>query len=125
MNHDRTARALRRSSEITSAMYECWQRHNQGERITDILRDYPDPKRGTLHCERTVYRWVQQVEAALQAQRLIDTERSPWGITIAQGSDVRTAADGVPQGRVATHASSWDAERMRSAGVIDRYSRKK
>ncbi len=123
------ARQLLAGSYITHAQYDVWRRANAGASWYSMRKDYPNHKRGGMYCDDTLCHWVNKVNLAIKAARLIDApavgERSPWGISIAQGSEVRTAQDSTPQGHVSTETSSWNAERLQAAGAIDRYSRKK
>lgn len=119
---------LYHTRRVTFAQYDCWRRSRAGESFYSMRRDYPNETRGTTFSAMTLWRWVERVNAAVEDWRIAegqDRQRSPFGISVADGHSVRLAGDPTPTGRVSTERSSWDAERLAIMGEVDRHSRKR
>jgi len=126
------ARRLCEQGYLRRVEFEVWTRSRDGESIYSMKRDYPNELRpGKFYYESTLYRWCQKVDQAIADARLVTApedkpkERNPFKISLATGSLVHEADDGTPQGKVATEGSSWNSERLRVVGAVDRHSRKR
>jgi len=124
------ARRLCEQKYIRACEFEVWLRNRSGESIYSMQRQYPNELRpGKFYYESTLASWVHKVNQAIADARLITddgmTVKERYKIAVADGHDVRDAANPTPTGQVPTESSSWDAERLLAAGVIDRHSRKR
>lgn len=126
------ARRLADQNYIRACELDCWLRSRAGETLISMKRSYPNEMRpGKFYYESTLYRWCQRVDQAIADARLVtappDTprRRNPFRISLASGHDVRDCDDPTPQGKTPDTSSTWNSERMRAVGAIDRYSRKR
>ena len=110
---------------------EVWQRSEAGETFKAMQCDYPSlVRKDRFRDESTLYRWAQLVRDKLREAREImrdpadPVERERYKIATAQGSDVRDVGNPTAQGVVTTDRSTWDDDRLRVVGAIDRHSRK-
>ena len=108
---------------IKPLWYEAWRQRKQGHsptqiRLTMTITTY----RGTqMHpTVRTISKWARNVREAIVEER---EGKRVWGVTVASGSETRSAADLTPQGVLP--GSTWNDDEMRKWGKLDRHSRKR
>lgn len=124
------ARRLLVNKYIKSEELAVWLRSEHGETIYQIRREYPKPK-GLPYAQSTLYLYVQRVNAAIAVERMLaymvdmaeGFDRS--GVTLASGSRTRHASDPTAEGRRPDEESSWNVERLKALGLLDRWSRKR
>jgi len=111
---------------------EVWRRSQDGETFKEMQCDYPSlVRKDRYRHESTLFRWAELVRDKIREAKMImrdpsdPIERERYKIAIAQGHDVRDVGNPTAAGVVTTDKSTWDDDRLRVIGAVDRHSRKR
>lgn len=128
------ARQLLECGYIQKHHFEVWIRHQCGESIHSMRRDYPrETGTGNYHVS-TLYDWVKKVEAVIAEVRAAPPDhpeeamRNPFGHSVAEGHAVRFVSDKTPvrsqahpEAQKEIPSSFPDPEQMRIIGKRPRF----